>query len=125
MSSTVSDHDIDNGGGPYHLVAPRDARPDHRTAKKCQVIRQKNVDSSSILLADDPLPALFGAQTETLVVNEITTQAGWRPGRVLRRWRNTAKKMEVDLALIDADGRPISIEIKAGQDCRKIFNPAM
>lgn len=98
--------------------------PAHRPTEHRSLTAHPKIHAADTAIAawaarpgDDPPAALLGALTETLVVNEITAQAGWRPGRVLRHWRNTAKKAEVDLVLIDADG-PIPIQIKAGREVR-------
>lgn len=41
-----------------------------------------------------------------------------RAGYVLRHWRETARKLEVDLVIVGPDGVPTPIEVKAGRDVR-------
>lgn len=70
-------------------------------------------------LDDEPPAALFGALVETLVVGEIVAQASWcYPGEVVRHWRDTARKLEVDAMVLHPDGSAIAIEVKAGADVR-------
>ena len=70
-------------------------------------------------LDDDPPAALFGALLETFVVGELVAQASWcYPGEVVRHWRDTARKLEVDAMVLHPDGRAIAIEVKAGADVR-------
>lgn len=62
---------------------------------------------------------VFGALVETLVVNELVAQAGWMRSRpVVRHWRDTAQKLEVDAAILFEDGSSVAIEVKAAVDVR-------
>jgi uncharacterized protein len=69
---------------------------------------------------DDAAPAaLYGSMLETLVVNELIAQSGWLSnGPVIRHWRDTAKKLEVDAVILQSDGRSLPVEVEAGADIR-------
>ncbi len=69
-------------------------------------------------LSLDPAAALYGALVETFVVNELAAQASWTPGRSLRHWRHTARKVEVDAVVVDQAGDVVPVEVKASRDVR-------
>jgi uncharacterized protein len=67
----------------------------------------------------DPSPAVFGALTETLVVNELAAQASWSLEPIeVRHWRDTSRKVEIDALLIGPDKRFVAVEVKASVDVR-------
>jgi predicted AAA+ superfamily ATPase len=70
-------------------------------------------------LGDELPPSIVvGALIETLVVNEIVTQAAWTPGEVVvRHWRDTARHVEVDAVLVTG-AASVPIEVKAARDIR-------
>ncbi|MGL5860325.1 MAG: ATP-binding protein [Phycicoccus sp.] len=58
--------------------------------------------------------AVRGALTETLVAHDIVAQANASAERILvRHWRDTAAKREIDLLLVHPDGRLVALEVKA------------
>jgi uncharacterized protein len=66
-----------------------------------------------------PAAAVWGNLVETFVVNELVAQASWCVDEVIvRHWRDTAKKVEVDAVLVDSGGRCVPVEIKAAADIR-------
>ena len=73
----------------------------------------------ALRLDDNPPAAVFGAMVETFVVNELLAQSSWSYAtQEVRHWRDTARKLEVDAVLLNADGSLIAVEIKAGTDVR-------
>ena len=97
----------------------------HRTSEHRTVVAHPRVHCLDVGVAawaarfDDRSPAHeFGAMVETLVVNELAAQASWSDDIVVRHWRNTAKKREVDCVLVHPDGRTIPVEVKAAVDVR-------
>ena len=97
----------------------------HRTSQHRTVVAHPRVHCLDVGVAawaarfDDHSPAHeFGAMVETLVVNELAAQASWSDDIVVRHWRNTAKKREVDCVLVHPDGRTIPVEVKAAVDVR-------
>ena len=61
-----------------------------------------------------PSAAVRGMLTETLVAHDVIAQANaYRSRIVVRHWRDTRTQREVDLLLVDPDGRFVPIEVKA------------
>ena len=70
-------------------------------------------------LTDDPPPALYGSLVETFVINELVAQASWSTSApVIRHWRDTARKLEVDAVVVDPSGVSMAVEVKAASDVR-------
>ena len=98
----------------------------HRTSEHRTVVAHPRMHSVDIGLAawaarfDEQSPVHeFGAMVETMVINELAAQASWSSDDiVVRHWRNTAKKREVDCVLVHPDGRTVSVEVKAAADVR-------
>ncbi len=103
----------------YQLAGHRSS--EHRTLTAHPKIHAADcgVAAWAARLDDDPPAALFGALLETLVVGELVAQTSWcYPGEVVRHWRDTARKLEVDAMVLHPDGGAIAIEVKAGADVR-------
>ena len=97
-------------------------RPDeHRTLTAHP--RVHAVDSGLACWADrvddDPAPAVWGALVETFVVNELVAQSSWLADDiVVRHWRDSTRKVEIDALLIRPNGDSLPIEVKAATDVR-------
>lgn len=103
-----------------HLV-PGDRPSEHRTLTAHPKVHA--IDTGLACWAarvdDEPSAALWGSLVETFVVNELAAQAGWSTTEtVVRHWRDTTRKVEVDAVLVRGDGLRVGIEIKAASDVR-------
>lgn len=96
----------------------------HRPAEHRTLTAHPKIHAIDLALAawaaridDEPSATLVGALVETFVVNELAAQAGWLYGRtIVRHWRDTARKLEVDALLLNEQGDSVAIEIKASTD---------
>ena len=98
----------------------------HRPEEHRSLIAHPKIHATDVGLAawaarvdDNPPAREYGAMVETFVVNELAAQAGWSLDEVvLRHWRDTARKLEVDTVLLHPDGTSIAIEVKGAADVR-------
>jgi uncharacterized protein len=100
--------------------------PGHRPAEHRTLTAHPKLHAADVGLAawasrldDHPPAALFAALVETFVINELVAQAQWSPrAPIVRHWRDTARKTEVDAVLLDPAGGSVAIEVKASSDVR-------